>query len=121
MQRGMQHAARFWAIAPLIRDGRKSPEPAPRDDRFACARHFVVCTYCKNWAQRDRSELARCRMPRGLSESLLHAPLTDALGDLPGAFLALAVAVGQIIGAIAQEQRELHQLLHHVHDPVVIR
>ena len=50
-----------------------------------------------------------------------QAALVDAGRDLFRAFLALAVAVGEIIRAVAQKQRELHQLFHHVHDPVIQR
>src|SRR3954466_8222544 len=36
-------------------------------------------------------------------------------------FLPLAVAIDQIVGAVAQEPSEADQFLHHVHDAVVER
>lgn len=50
---------------------------------------------------------------------MLETLLIDPDGDLFGAFLALGLPVDEIFGPVAGELGELHQLLHHVHNPVL--
>ena len=44
----------------------------------------------------------------------------DPRFELLRAVLALAVTVGEIGGNVPGQQREFHQLFHHVDDPVVV-
>src|SRR5688500_3847466 len=46
--------------------------------------------------------------------------LIDTSCDVLSALHALGITVGEVGGPITQEQRELHQLFHHVDDTVVV-
>lgn len=60
------------------------------------------------------------RSQRGFYIGTLNGRLAHALGQFGGRLPALAVAIHQVRGHIAGEQRELEQLLHHIDHPVVV-
>ena len=55
-----------------------------------------------------------------LGQKILDRFQADPLLKFGCRFFALAIAGGQVVGDAAVDQRELHQLFHHVHHPIVI-